>query len=129
MLTKQHDMAVAFQKILSSQHSDMINRDEIHFDLLRRLEQNPDCTQRELANEMGISLGKVNYCLKKLMEKGWVKAKNFYHSPKISHAYILTPKGIEEKSKLTTSFLHHKMEEYELLKTEIMQLQEDMEKP
>ena len=94
--------------------------EEVHFDLLRRLEQNPDCTQRELANEMGISLGKVNYCLKKLVEKGWVKAKNFYHSPnKSSHAYLLTPKGIEEKGKLTIEFLHHKMEEYELLKIDL----------
>jgi len=83
-----------------------------------------------LASEMGISLGKVNYCLKKLMEKGWVKAKNFYHIPnKSSHSYLLTPKGIEEKRKLTISFLQHKMEEYELLKTEIMQLQQDVEQP
>jgi len=106
----------------------MVDREEIHFDLLRRLEQNPDCTQRELASEMGVSLGKVNYCLKKLVEKGWVKAKNFYRSPKISHAYILTPKGIEEKGKLTIEFLQRKMVEYEMLKSEIEQLQQETEK-
>jgi len=106
----------------------MVDREEIHFDLLRRLEQNPDCTQRELANEMGISLGKVNYCLKKLIGKGWVKAKNFSLSQnKKSYSYLLTPTGIEEKGKLTVSFLQSKMEEYEMLKTEIMQLQHEIE--
>jgi len=79
--------------------------EEVHFDLLRRLEQNPDCTQRELANEMGISLGKVNYCLKKLIEKGWVKAKNFHNSNnKTAYAYLLTPKGIEEKPRFILGF-------------------------
>ena len=96
--------------------------EEVHFNLLRRLEQNPDGTQRELANEMGISLGKINYCLKKLIEKGWVKAKNFYHSPnKSGHAYLLTPKGIEEKGKLTIELLWCKIVEYEVLKSEIAQ--------
>jgi len=106
----------------------LIDREEIHFDLLRRLEQNPDCTQRELANEMGISLGKVNYCLKKLAEKGWIKARNFYRSPNnSSHAYLLTPKGVEEKGKLTIKFLRRKMVEYEMLKSEIAQLWEEIE--
>ena len=101
---------------------------EVHFDLLRRLQENPDCTQRELASEMGISLGKVNYCLKKLIEKGWVKAKNFHNNKnKQSYAYLLTPKGIEEKGKLTIEFLQRKMAEYEMLKMEIIQLQEEME--
>jgi len=106
-----------------------VSIEEVHFDLLSRLEQNPDCTQRELANEMGISLGKVNYCLKKLIEKGWIKTKNFHNSNnKAAYAYLLTPKGIEEKGKLTIEFLQRKMVEYELLKTEIMQLQQDMDK-
>ena len=106
----------------------MVDREEIHFDLLRRLEQNPDCTQRELSNEMGISLGKVNYCLKKLVEKGWIKAKNFHNSNnKTAYAYLLTPKGIEEKGKLTMEFLQRKMVEYEMLKSEIAQLQEEIE--
>lgn len=102
--------------------------EEVHLHLLRRLEQNPECTQRELANEMGISLGKVNYCMKKLIEKGWVKAKNFYHSPnKSSHTYLLTKKGIEFKGKLTVEFIRRKMEEYEMLKSEISQLQAEVE--
>ena len=105
----------------------MVDREEIHFDLLRRLEQNPDCTQRELSSEMGISLGKVNYCLKKLIEKGWVKAKNFHNSNnKTAYAYLLTPKGIEEKGKLTIEFLQRKIEEYEMLKSKISQLQEEI---
>ena len=93
------------------------------------LERNPDYTQRELAREMGISLGKVNNCLKKLAEKGWIKAKSFQNSQnKGSYAYLLTPKGIEEKSKLTITFLQYKMEKYELLKKEITQLQQEIEK-
>jgi len=98
-------------------------------ELIRKLEHNPDYTQRELAKEMGISLGKVNYCLKKLVEKGWIKAKSFHNNPnKSSYAYLLTPKGIEEKGKLTITFLQHKMEEYELLKREIIQLQQEIER-
>jgi len=106
----------------------IVSIEEVHFDLLRRLEQNPDCTQRELSNEMGISLGKVNYCLKKLVEKGWIKAKNLHNSSnKTAYAYLLTPKGIGEKGKLTIEFLQRKMVEYEILKSEIAQLQEEIE--
>lgn len=103
-----------------------MNKDEIHFDLLRRLEANPDCTQRELSKELGISLGKVNYCIKKLTEKGLIKFKNFSLNPnKSGYSYLLTPKGIEEKGKLTISFLKLKMDEYELLKGEIEQLKQE----
>lgn len=78
---------------------------------------------------MGVSLGKVNYCIKKLTEKGWVKLANFRQSSnKISYAYLLTPKGLEQKSKLTLEFLKIKMYEYELLKEEINRLQKDTEK-
>jgi len=103
-----------------------MNKDEIHFDLLRRLESNPTYTQRELSKELGVSLGKVNYCIKKLTEKGLIKLMNFSRNPnKAGYAYLLTPKGIEEKGKLTISFLKLKMEEYEMLKSEIEQLQQE----
>jgi EPS-associated MarR family transcriptional regulator len=103
-----------------------MNKDEIHFDLLRRLESNPTYTQRELSKELGISLGKVNYCIKKLTEKGLIKLMNFSRNPnKAGYAYLLTPKGIKEKGKLTISFLKYKMEEYEMLKSEIEQLQQE----
>ena len=103
-----------------------MNRDEIHLDLLRRLEKNPQYTQRALSKDMGVSLGKINYCVKKLIEKGWVKVNNFRNNPnKLNYTYLLTSKGIETKSKLTVSFLHLKIKEYELLKAEIAQLKED----
>jgi EPS-associated MarR family transcriptional regulator len=106
-----------------------MNREEIHFNLLRKLERNPQYTQRELSKEMGVSLGKINYCIKKLIEKGWVKVNNFRNNPnKISYSYLLTSNGIEEKSRLTISFLYRKMEEYELLKKEISQLKKDSNK-
>ena len=100
-----------------------MNRDEIHFDLLRRLEKNPSYTQRELSKEMGISLGKTNYCIQKLVEKGLVKLKNFSKNKnKVSYYYLITPKGIEEKGRLTFTFLRLKMEEFETLKKEISEL-------
>ena len=106
-----------------------MNNKDIHLDLLRKLELNPKYTQRELSKEMGISLGKVNYCIKKLVEKGWVKLTNFSHNPnKVGYAYLLTAKGIEEKTRLTYAFLKIKMEEYEILKDEISKLKQDTEK-
>ena len=96
---------------------------QVHFDLLRKFEANPEYTQRELSKEMGVSLGKVNYCIKKLVGKGWVKLTNFSHNPnKVGYAYLLTPKGIEEKTRLTYAFLKIKSEEYEMLKEEISKL-------
>ena len=106
-----------------------MNQKDIHLDLLRKLEENPACTQRELSKEMGVSLGKINYCMKKLTERGWVKLMNFSHSNnKAGYFYILTPKGIEQKAKLTFSFLKIKMKEYELLKKEIIMLKVDANK-
>ena len=100
-----------------------MNNKDIYLDLLRKLELNPKYTQRELSKEMGISLGKVNYYIKKLVEKGWVKLTNFSHNPnKVGYAYLLTAKGIEEKTKLTYEFLKIKTEEYEILKEEISKL-------
>ena len=100
-----------------------MNNKDIHLDLLRKLEANPKYTQRELSQEMGVSLGKINYCMNKLIEKGWVKLTNFSHNPnKVGYAYLLTAKGIEEKTRLTYTFLKIKTEEYEILKDEISKL-------
>ena len=105
-----------------------MNKKDIRLDLLRRLELNPEYTQRDLSKEMDVSLGKVNYCLKKLTEKGLIKLTNFKQNPnKVGYAYILTPKGIEEKTRLTFSFLKRKIKEYEILKEEINELQLESE--
>ena len=105
-----------------------MNQKDIRLDLLRKIELNPEYTQRELSQEMGVSLGKVNYCMKKLTEKGWVKLTNFSHNPnKLSYVYILTPRGIEEKSRLTFSFLKRKLIEYDVLKKEINTLKLETE--
>ena len=102
---------------------------KIHLELLRKLEENPEYTQRELSQEMGVSLGKINYCMKKLIEKGWIKLSNFSHNPnKVGYIYLLTPKGIEQKGSLTISFLKIKLQEYEMLKNEISKLKQDAEK-
>ncbi len=104
-----------------------MNQKDIRLDLLRKLESNPEYTQRELSKEMDVSLGKVNYCIKKLTEKGWIKLTNFKQNPnKVGYAYLLTPRGIEEKTKLTFSFLKRKIKEYEILKDEINKLKEDI---
>jgi EPS-associated MarR family transcriptional regulator len=105
-----------------------MNQKDIRLDLLRRLELNPEYTQRELSTEMGVSLGKVNYCMKKLTEKGWIKLTNFSHSSnKLGYMYLLTPHGIEQKAMLTISFLKIKIKEFELLKDEIIQLKLESE--
>ncbi len=93
-----------------------------HFNVLRKINNKPKSTQRELAEELGFSLGKLNYCLKSLKEKGLVKIKNFKKNPnKINYIYVLTPKGISEKSKLTMNFMKRKMKEYDELKSELKQ--------
>ena len=105
-----------------------MNKQDIRLDLLRKLESNPKFTQRELSRDMCVSLGKVNYCMKKLTEKGLIKLTNFTHNPnKMGYAYLLTPSGIEEKSRLTFSFLKRKVIEYEILKKEINALQLETE--
>lgn len=87
---------------------------------MRLLEENPDLTQRELAQKLGVSVGGLNYCLKALTEKGLVKMQNFANSKnKFGYVYVLTPRGIAEKARLTSNFLKRKMEEYEALKAEI----------
>ena len=122
-------MAVAsliFFSQLFFQH--LLNQKDIRLDLLRKLESSPECTQRELSKEMGVSLGKVNYCIRKLTEKGLIKITNFKQNPnKVGYAYLLTPQGIEEKSRLTFAFLKRKIIEYEILKKEINALQLESE--
>ena len=106
-----------------------MNNKDIRLDLLRKLESNPQCTQRDLSQEMGISLGKVNFCMQKLTAKGWVKLTNFSRSSnKLGYMYLLTPKGIEQKARLTASFLKIKLEEFEALRNEIIQLKLDEKK-
>ena len=101
--------------------------EEISYKLFKLIEEDPDISQRELAKEMGISLGKTNYCLKALIDKGWLKARNFKNSKnKIAYAYVLTPKGLGERAKITGRFLKRKVREYELLKREIEQLQQEV---
>tara|TARA_B100001989_G_C24133542_1_gene266701 strand:+ start:226 stop:522 length:297 start_codon:yes stop_codon:yes gene_type:complete len=93
---------------------------EDHFKILRKLQQRPESSQRELAKELGFSLGKLNYCLKALQQKGLIKIQSFKNNPKkINYLYILTPQGIAEKTKLTINFMKRKMKEYDELKKEI----------
>ena len=89
-------------------------------EMLRHIVNQPNSTQRDLARGLNLSLGKVNYCMKALKEKGYIKINNFKKNPdKISYAYILTPKGIKEKTKLTVNFMKRKMREYDELKAEM----------
>ena len=91
-----------------------------HFNVLRKIQQKPESSQRELAEDLGFSLGKLNYCLKALKVKGLVKIKNFKKNPnKINYIYVLTPKGVSEKTKLTLNFMARKMKEYDELKREV----------
>ena len=101
-------------------------QEDTSFRVLRILEENPDLTQRELAGQVGMSLGGLNYCMKALIEKGYVKIENFHNSKnKFKYVYVLTPSGIAQKIGLTGRFLHRKLEEYEALKKEIELLRSD----
>ena len=96
----------------------MNNQD--HLNVMRKIQKKPNKSQRNLAAELGFSLGKLNYCLRALQEKGLVKIKNFQkHEKKLNYVYVLTPKGIAEKTKLTINFMKRKMKEYEELKLEL----------
>ena len=91
-----------------------------HFNLLREIDKKPNAAQRELAGGLGFSIGKLNYCLNALKDKGLVKMKNFSkNKTKLDYVYILTPKGITEKTKLTIVFMKKKMKEYDELKKEL----------
>ena len=90
------------------------------FETLRKIKNKPNSTQRELAEELGFSLGKLNYCLKALKDKGFVKIENFTKNPnKLNYIYVLTPKGISKKTKLTIDFMRRKMREFDELKKEL----------
>lgn len=96
--------------------------------LMRVIDENPQMTQRDLSSRMGLSLGKINFLIKSLIEKGFIKADNFKNSNnKISYLYLLTPAGIEEKTKITYRFLKRKMEEYEKLENEIRHLKKEVD--
>jgi EPS-associated MarR family transcriptional regulator len=105
-------------------------QEDTYFRLMRLLEANPDLTQRELAQHLGISVGGLHYCLKALMHKGWVKMQNFARAKnKFGYVYVLTPSGIAEKAEITHRFLKRKMEEYEVLKEEIEALKAETGHP
>lgn len=96
---------------------------EVRYWMLKYLSEHPDATQRELARELGVSVGKVNYCLRALIEKGLLKVRNFHNAKhKAAYAYLLTAEGIEEKVNVTYAFLRRKLAEYDLLSTEIERL-------
>ena len=100
--------------------------DEMRLKLMRLFEANPRASQRDVAREFGISLGKVNYCLRALVQRGWIKASRFRNSSnKVTYRYLLTPRGIEAKAALTVRFLRIKMQEYESLRSEIEQLRRE----
>jgi EPS-associated MarR family transcriptional regulator len=102
--------------------------DEMPLKLMRLIEANPKVSQRDVACEFGISLGKVNYCLRALVHKGWIKAVRFKNSRnKVAYRYLLTPRGIEQKTLLTGRFLKIKMREYESLRAEIEELRRETE--
>jgi EPS-associated MarR family transcriptional regulator len=97
--------------------------DETHYKLMRLIEAHPEMSQRDAARELGVSLGKVNYCLRALVRRGWIKAVNFKNSHnKAAYLYLLTPRGIEQKATLAVQFLGIKMREYEKLRAEIEQM-------
>jgi EPS-associated MarR family transcriptional regulator len=102
--------------------------EEIRYKVMRLVEANPELSQRDVARELGVSLGKVNYCLQALVRKGWIKASNFKNSHhKAAYMYLLTPRGLEEKARLTLQFLIIKMREYEKLRVEIEQMRREAE--
>jgi len=100
--------------------------DEYRYKILKLVSDRPEISQRELAQQLGISLGRVNYCLKALIEKGLVKATNFRNNNnKLAYMYLLTPSGIEEKASITVSFLKWKLQEYEVIQAEIKELRRE----
>lgn len=103
--------------------------DEMRYKLIRLLDANPAMSQRDVARELGISLGKANFCLQALMQKGWIKATNFKNSRnKAAYMYLLTPRGLEGKASLTLRYLQSKMREYEALRVEIEEMRREAER-
>ena len=103
--------------------------DESHYRRMRLIEANPGMSQRDIARELGMSLGKVNYCLRAVAQKGWIKATNFKNNHnKAAYIYWLTPRGIEMKARMTVKFLSIKVQEYESLRAEIEQMRREAER-
>ncbi len=122
-----HTVQRKLVKFMTSRQAKL--QEDTYFRVMRILQENPDLTQRELAEKIGISLGGLNYCLKALMEKGLVKMKNFSNSKnKFGYVYVLTPTGMAEKAAITHRFLQRKMDEYEALRAEIELLRCEVEK-
>ena len=97
-----------------------MNNNDDNFEILRKIKKKPNSTQRELADSLGFSLGKLNYCIKALQQKGLIKVKNFQKNPnKFNYFYVLTPKGVAQKTRLTINFMKRKMKEYDELKKEL----------
>ena len=103
-----------------------MSKKQNQYQILKSLEQDSRSTQRQLSNNLGVSLGKVNYCIKSLIEKGFIKVGNFRNNKnKIQYSYLLTPTGIEEKAKLTLDFIRIKTQQYDTLKQEIESLKQE----
>ena len=119
--TNNHIFLFTVQKMnIIVQILNIMKENQDHFNILRKIQNNPNSTQRELAKELGFSLGKLNYCLKALQKKGLIKIENFKKNPnKMNYFYILTPQGIAEKTKLTINFMKRKIKEYDELKKEL----------
>lgn len=112
-------------KLMASKHPDHI--EDLHFRVLKLLQDQPDLSQRELADKLGVSNGKVHYCMKALIDKGLVKLANFASSKHhLGYAYLLTPTGIAQKAAMTSRFLKRKTAEYEALKAEIASLRAEL---
>jgi EPS-associated MarR family transcriptional regulator len=102
--------------------------DESHYRIMRLIEANPGLSQRDIARELGVSVGKVNYCLRAVARKGWIKATNFRNSQnKAAYLYWLTPRGVQMKARMTAKFLSIKVREYEALRAEIEQMRNETE--
>lgn len=125
-----HNRAVACPK-QSNIVSDRLEqqREEVRFRVLRLIENKPEISQRELADELGVSLGQVNYQLKALRERGLIKVSNFLRSDnKLAYVYLLTPKGVADKLTITKRFLVRKRQEFELMKNELEELEQELNK-
>ena len=108
-------------------NKNILDNDELRLKTLRLIEANPSISQRQMAKELGVSLGGVNYCLKALAEVGWIKVGNFAKSShKLGYLYLVTPDGIKEKAKITANFLAKKRHEYDVLRQEIDQLEGEL---
>ena len=101
--------------------------EDISYKVIKLIEQDPEISQRELSRQLGVSLGKVNYCLHALIDKGWVKARNFKNNQnKLAYRYLLTPQGVQQKTVVAANFLKRKLAEYEQLQREIESLRQDV---